>query len=772
MRHPKPLGSLRAIRIFLAASCWTLPILFCLACSIGFAQDHELGKSLYESKCASCHGKTGLGVAEHYQEPLVGDLSIKELATVIHETMPEDAPKSLAPEQASAVAQFIHHEFYSPYAQLRNSPPKIAFSRLTADQYRRSIIDLMSICTGRAQAWTSERGLQRVIAQGEWNKDRKEIEKKVDGKLICDWPDGKPVPEVDHERWQVRWSGTLRAPATGMYEFILDSTVNTKFFLNDERNPLIDAGVVSYEKSTNSASIFLVAGQVYRFVLDASKHKEPSPRLSLTWKPPMGVPQPIPERYLSPTWAPQVLAISTQFPPDDASVGYERGTSISREWFEAVVASAIEVGNELSSDPKRWMPKEANDPSNLEQVKKWCALWVSSALRRNLNDEDIKRCIDLQFEGETSIENGIKKVCILTLASPEFQYPATTGTQDEKNVARLALALWDSLPDPWMLEKATKQEAHTPEQLRPIIDRMLKDSRFENKLFRFYLEWLGLSFNKELSKSNDRFAMFNPSIAADLRTSLELFLEDYSKCETDLRGLLNADTIYLNGSLASIFGGDLAADAPFQKIAMPEQRSAGALTHPYVQAYYAYHDSSSPIHRGVFLARRIFGRTLRPPIDAIIPISEQTAPGLSTRERVAQQTSGAMCQSCHKVINPLGFVFENYDAIGRFRGDDAGKPIDASGLYVTSLGDQVEFQNITQFRDFMSNSPEVHQAIVKQMFQFMTKQPLAAYGLDRTESLTKSLQDNTYQVRTLLIELGLIICQPETSDGMAQSGAF
>jgi hypothetical protein len=236
--------------------------------------------------------------------------------------------------------------------------------------------------------------------------------------------------------------------------------------------------------------------------------------------------------------------------------------------------------------------------------------------------------------------------------------------------------------------------------------------------------------------------------------------------------LLNADTIYLNGSLASIFGGDLAADAPFQKIAMPEQRSAGALTHPYVQAYYAYHDSSSPIHRGVFLARRIFGRTLRPPIDAIIPISEQTAPGLSTRERVAQQTSGAMCQSCHKVINPLGFVFENYDAIGRFRGDDAGKPIDASGLYVTSLGDQVEFQNITQFRDFMSNSPEVHQAIVKQMFQFMTKQPLAAYGLDRTESLTKSLQDNTYQVRTLLIELGLIICQPETSDGIAQSGAF
>jgi hypothetical protein len=202
---------------------------------------------------------------------------------------------------------------------------------------------------------------------------------------------------------------------------------------------------------------------------------------------------------------------------------------------------------------------------------------------------------------------------------------------------------------------------------------------------------------------------------------------------------------------------------------MPEHRAAGALTHPYVQAYYAYHDSSSPIHRGVFRARRILGRTLRPPIDAIVPISEETTPGLSTRERVAKQTSGAMCQSCHKVINPLGFVFENYDAIGRFRADETGKPIDAAGSYVTSSGDRVEFQSIIQFRDFLSNSPEVHQAIVKQMFQFMTKQPLAAYGLDRTESLTKVLRDNAYQVGPLMTEFGQVICQPEAYQGLAQS---
>jgi hypothetical protein len=162
----------------------------------------------------------------------------------------------------------------------------------------------------------------------------------------------------------------------------------------------------------------------------------------------------------------------------------------------------------------------------------------------------------------------------------------------------------------------------------------------------------------------------------------------------------------------------------------------------------------------VFLARRVLGRSLRPPIDAIIPASEETDPGLTTRQRVAKQTSGAMCQSCHRIINPLGFAFENYDAIGRFRTEENGNPIDAAGAYVTSLGDQVEFNSSKQLGDFLAASPEVHQAIVKQLFQFFVKQPLPAYGLDQSDSLTKSFQNHGFKVRPLMRDIGLLICQP------------
>lgn len=120
-------------------------------------QEPQQGKEIYQSKCGQCHGPVGQGVKDRREQALVGDLSVKELSTVIHETMPEDSPKSLSPEQAQAIAQYVYDEFYSPYAQLRNAPPKKAFSRLTADQYRRSVSDLMCICNGRAANLERER---------------------------------------------------------------------------------------------------------------------------------------------------------------------------------------------------------------------------------------------------------------------------------------------------------------------------------------------------------------------------------------------------------------------------------------------------------------------------------------------------------------------------------------------------------------------------------------------------------------------------------------
>src|SRR5262249_2635166 len=158
--------------------------------------------------------------------------------------------------------------------------------------------------------------------------------------------------------------------------------------------------------------------------------------------------------------------------------------------------------------------------------------------------------------------------------------------------------------------------------------------------------------------------------------------------------LLLADSLYLNGRLGQFYGADLPAGAPFQKVTLKQGPRAGVLSHPYLLATFAYTSTSSPIHRGVFVARSVLGVSLRPPPEAFTPLAPDLHPQLTTRERVILQTSPQSCQTCHGVINALGFPLENFDAAGRFRAMEKGRPIDATGSYRTRGGEAVRFAGL------------------------------------------------------------------------------
>ncbi len=729
------------------------------------AQDFELGKEIFRAQCVSCHGDQGQGNKEHYDQPLFGDLSVRELAKVIQETMPEEKPGSLTIEQATAVAVYAHHEFYSSMAQMRNAPPTIDLSHLTVQQFRQSVADLMRPFTGGPERWSDKRGLKRTISNAKWGKERFVYEEDViDSDFHFDWKDGTPLAEMNPEKWHVRWEGSLYAPETGVYEFYMDSTVRSNLYLNITDTPFIDAAVVSFESTLNTGSIFLIGGRTYSIAFDANKSKEPTAKFSLEWKVPQRSREPIPAHYLSPTWSPPLLVSSAAFPPDDSSVGYERGRGVSREWDDATTSAAIEIGNILSENTKRWMPGNDNNPGDKESVKRWCVRWVSVAFRHKLTDEEAQIYVNRHFENEESIARAIKKVCLLCLKSPLFQYPSLSTDGSESNAAMLALALWDSVPDESMLEQSRNGGYSTPEQVAGLVESMLDNPRSTYKINGFFQEYLGIRYLKELSKDAARYPEFNAQVASDLRVSLDLFLSDFSRNPNgDVRQLLTADYLYLNGRLAKLYGLDLPSDAPFQRVAMPPDQRSGVLSHPYLMSGLAYHATSSPIHRGVFLAKRVLGRNLRPPVDAIIPVSEEAAPNLTTRERVAMQTSGAMCQTCHRVINPLGFTLEHYDALGRYRSDEQGKAIDSSGAYVTTNGDQVEFRGVREMGEFLANSPEVHQSIVKQLFQYLVKQPLPAYGLERTAQLDEQFAKDGFAMKPLIKNLMVLITSPNSS---------
>jgi Protein of unknown function (DUF1588)/Protein of unknown function (DUF1585) len=225
--------------------------------------------------------------------------------------------------------------------------------------------------------------------------------------------------------------------------------------------------------------------------------------------------------------------------------------------------------------------------------------------------------------------------------------------------------------------------------------------------------------------------------------------------------LFLADSIYLNGRLATLYGADLPADSPFKKVSLDPKERAGLLTHPYLLANFAYTSTSSPIHRGVFIARSLLGRSLRPPPVAVAPLAPDLHAGLTTRERVTLQTSPAACITCHGMINPLGFSLERFDAIGRFRLEEKGKPIDASGMYEPPSGEVARYEGARQLAEALASSDEAHTAFVEQLFHHMIQQPIRAFGPDLSHRLRRSFADHQYNVRSLLVEIVAASAEPK-----------
>jgi hypothetical protein len=319
--------------------------------------------------------------------------------------------------------------------------------------------------------------------------------------------------------------------------------------------------------------------------------------------------------------------------------------------------------------------------------------------------------------------------------------------------SRLSFGLWDSLPDEELLKAAAAGGLSTREQVVRQAERMVSDPRAWSKLRDFFLQWLKVDHYPDLDKDPKRYAGFDEAVHSDLRASLELFLEHVVQGErSDYRELLLTDRVFLNGRLAKLYGVNLPSDAPFQLVSLDPSERAGVLTHPYLLASFAYVDATSPIHRGVLIARSLLGRRLQPPPEAVAPVPPDLHPKLTTRERVALQTKPAGCMTCHDLINPLGFTLEKFDAIGRLRAHENGKPVDVTGSYVSRSGKETRFAGVRDLAGFLTKSEEAHEAFVEQLFQHTVKQPVLAYGPDTMTDLRRAFVGNSFNIRKQLVE--------------------
>lgn len=308
--------------------------------SAAWAADHS-GREIYVAHCSRCHGADGRGTAD-LPDPLTGDLSVNQLAAVIDETMPEDDPTLVQGDAARHVAEYIHETFYSAVARDRNRPARVELCRLTVRQYRTIIADLLGGFRGPEPPLDEQRGLRGEYFHGRRFAPEDLVFTRIDPEIAFDFGVEGPDPErFEPGRFAIRWQGSIVPVESGVHEFIVRTEQAVRLLVNHpdwDGPPLIDAWVKSGHDTEYRGTIHLLAGRPYPLRLEFSKasqgvdnpvHEKPRrASIELLWRQPHGVVERVPSRNLIPKHSPATFVVTTPFPPDDRSIGYEDRKSV------------------------------------------------------------------------------------------------------------------------------------------------------------------------------------------------------------------------------------------------------------------------------------------------------------------------------------------------------------------------------------------------------------------------------------------------------------
>lgn len=743
------------------------------------AADHP-GKAIYMQHCATCHGNDGQGVDGEYDEPLIGTRNFEGLLKKIDNTMPEDNPDLVNGEDARNVTAYVYETFYSAEAQAKREKPPRDLLRLTVPQYRNSVMDLVGrFHKGAGYEWPlkNEEGLRGFYRGFEHLKPGEKLGNgtaseraknrtphkfdRVDGQIAFHFGPDAPNKEVmSNEEFNIRWEGSVLAEETGVYEFIVKSENGFRLWINDTEEELIDSWVTpGPEVREEKKSIYLLGGRAYRVILDHFKFKEASASIELWWKPPHGHKEIIPARYLRTDRPQPQMIVSTTFPADDRSAGYERGSTISKEWEQAVTEAALSTADFIDRYLDRLAGTKADAPDRPDKLKQFARDFVEAAFCRPLDDAQRALYVDSHFKGAASPQLGVKRTVLMALKSPRFLYPVLRESEkpDAHTIAsRLAFTLWDSLPDLQLVKAVREGKLDSTDDIRRQAERMMKDPRTKAKLHGFFHHWLELERAESLSKDPKAFPGFNQEVMADLRESLLRFIDDVVwNGSSDYRELLRADYLLLNERLAKIYGQDVKG-GEFQRVSFDPKQRAGVVTHPYLLAAQAYARHSSPIHRGVFLTRNIVGMSLKPPSVAVAFEDSKFNPHLTMREKVTELTRSSNCMSCHSMINPLGFSLENFDAIGRWRTKENDKPVNPVSDFITEEGKTLRLTGPRDIVNFVSDNPGGHRAFIRHLFHHMVKQQPPSYSQDTLPALQRKFAEQNCHIQKLLVEIALV----------------
>ncbi len=341
------------------------------------------------------------------------------------------------------------------------------------------------------------------------------------------------------------------------------------------------------------------------------------------------------------------------------------------------------------------------------------------AYRRPVTDEDVRGPFALyrQARAEHGFEAGIEMGLAAVLVSPEFLFrierePAGVAPgkpyriSDLELASRLAFFLWSSIPDDELLETASAGRLTAPGELERQVERMLADPRATNLVTNFAAQWLHLRNLDGVTPDKRLFPDFDDNLRQSLRRETELFVDSILREGRSALDLLRADYTFLNERLARHYGIPHVVGSRFRRVKLGDDSvRGGLLRHGSILTVTSFATRTSPVVRGNWVLGNLLGVPPPPPPPDVpdLPEAKIVARELPMRERLSAHRDNPACSGCHRLMDPVGFALENYDAIGRWRTADAGFPIDASG----ELWDGTALGGVEELESAMLARPEL-----------------------------------------------------------------
>jgi cytochrome c5 len=415
--------------------------------------------------------------------------------------------------------------------------------------------------------------------------------------------------------------------------------------------------------------------------------------------------------------------------------------------------------------------RPAAHAEELPCAKKIISTLARKAYRRPVNENDLETLLTFYQKGRNdggTFDSGIEAAIQLILASPEFLFrfepdpPALAAgavyhISDLELASRLSFFLWSTGPDEQLIGLASLNKLHDPAVLDQQVKRMLADPKSKALVDNFADQWLYLRNLKNINPDFETFPDFDDNLRQAMRHETDLFFSNLIHEDRSVIDLLDANYTFINERLARHYGIPNIYGTDFRRVELADDRRRGLLGQASILTVTSYATRTSPVQRGKWILTNLIGMPPDPPPPNVPALKEHSDPGkvTSLRERMEEHRKNPACAGCHKLMDPIGFSLENFDAVGQWRTTDEGAKIDPAGVMFN--GSKID--GPVALRNILTAKPEIFASVfVEKLMTYGLGRGIQYYDMPAIRAIVRDAGRNDYKVSSII--LGIVKSTP------------